>query len=223
MIPLDYFFLAFILLLVIALLVSWDSIVNIVSYEFILTPNKRANSGSIVLLRSLLISSTFYLIGLVLYNLLGIWDSTRVCSFSRHELVVQIADSIHMFGAIFGAVYLGLYSRFASQWAYLANLYNKIKETQAKTADVPQAQRFIDGWKAGFIEDAFELHLATKTSFVPTINAWLKEPQVTAELEDKNHSAYSPETVNRMKTLINKRFDTIKKELELKCKNMVVK
>ncbi len=77
--------------------------------------------------------------------------------------------------AVFGGVYLALYARFSSQWAYLASLYNQIKQTEA-TAGVNVD--VLASWKAGFIEDAENLHLACKSSFAPVIKAWGAESAV---------------------------------------------
>ncbi len=44
-----------------------------------------------------------------------------------------LLTALPTFGAIFAAVYFALYARFASQWSYLANLYNKIKEAETRS------------------------------------------------------------------------------------------
>ncbi|VDO51962.1 unnamed protein product [Brugia timori] len=98
---------------------------------------------------------------------------------------------------IFGATYAALYARFASQWGYIANLYNQIKQSEVDAAGSAQAAApatSISGtavspspsdaalvlaqWKAGFIEDALALHMASKPSIAGVIGAWFKDQYV---------------------------------------------
>lgn len=74
-----------------------------------------------------------------------------------------------------GAVYASLYARFASQWSYLAGVYNQIKAAECgqKCDRIALAE-----WKAGFIEDAEDLHLARKPVFASIIHAWVKDAEV---------------------------------------------
>jgi hypothetical protein len=137
-----------------------------VSLEFLLTRFRLPNGGGIILLRSLASAFLVYLGVLGLHNAL---DSARTWSFSWPELTAQVRETFHWYGAIFGALYAGLYARFASQWTYLANVYNQIKaaECRRECNGDPLAE-----WKAGFMEDAEELHLATKPLFASVLRAW---------------------------------------------------
>lgn len=84
-------------------------------------------------------------------------------------------------GALFGAVYAGLYARFASQWLYLANTYNQIKAAECRSES---SARPLAEWKAGFIEDADGLHLATKPLFASVIAHWAREAAVAQAYAD---------------------------------------
>jgi hypothetical protein len=62
----------------------------------------------------------------------------------------------------------------------LADVYNKIKETEVKEASNILKKESMNAnamhsWKAGFIEDAQDLHLATKSSFATIIYYWTKD------------------------------------------------
>lgn len=93
---------------------------------------------------------------------------------------------------IFGAVYAALYARFASQWTYMANLYNQIKQaevtmqpaTAGQSASVQTSPPLaaLAQWKAGFIEDALAVHMATKPSVAGVIKAWHSDPAVLQAL-----------------------------------------
>jgi hypothetical protein len=124
-----------------------------------------------------LIALQTYAVGLVLRNLL---DPARGWHFSFAELRQQMLDSFQWFGTVFAGAYVALYTRFASQWAYLASLYNQIKSAECKPAGNQQA---LAEWKAAFIEDAFELHLANKHQFKSIIREWSRDEQVNAALD----------------------------------------
>jgi hypothetical protein len=144
---------------------------------------RRANSGAVILARSLLITALFYL------PTLGVWEycapDVRL-AFDVVALKVGIRDTLPWAGAIFGAVYALLYSKFASQWTYLASLYNQIKAMEVSAACAPtsaQALAVIVSAKAGFIEDADELHLAPKSMYAAIIRVWAAEEAVKKEFE----------------------------------------
>ena len=79
----------------------------------------------------------------------------------------DIADTVPWLGAIFAGVYVALYARFASQWSYLAGVYNQIRQTLATWDPTKDNANHLNLWRAGFIEDALDLHLATKPMFGP--------------------------------------------------------
>jgi len=87
-------------------------------------------------------------------------------------------------GAFIAALYAALYARFAAQWTYLAHLYNQISQTEARNISDPKAEPVIAQWKAGFPEDAEELHLATKSLFASVLKRWGDDPQVKKSFMD---------------------------------------
>jgi len=150
----------------------WSKFVNLISGEWILSTCRRGNGGDVILLRSFLVGFVLYAFLLGLKNLI---DPNKSFSFDFVDLRKQLIETSTLFGAIFGAVYVALYTRFASQWTYLAELYNKIKEAEV---DGGANKDVIAEWKAAFLEDATELHLATKGLFVSIIHTWGKDAQV---------------------------------------------
>lgn len=142
------------------LLKYWAPIVKFVSCEWLLTSTRHPNGGDIIGLRALLTAFWIYSVIFLLKLFLDSWT--------------ELFGELKLFGAIFAATYVALYARFASQWTYLANLYNQIKATEARTArdDDEASKSIIAAWKAGFLEDAEELHLATKGVFVSVLKIW---------------------------------------------------
>ena len=110
-----------------------------------------ANNGAIIFLRSLLV--TAWLFGLALLAVSAI-DPNTTREFSLHELRSLARDHIEWLGAILAATYVGFYSRYASQWNYIATLYNQIMAT---CTSIPVSRRndnqTLHNWQAGFIED----------------------------------------------------------------------
>ena len=149
--------------------------VTFLSFEWILTTTKRPNGGDIVFLRATLVAVVVYALSIATKHGL---DPDRTSDFSGQALAAEIAASLPVFGAIFAAVYFALYARFSSQWTYLSNLYNKIKETEARTCTDDCSTNIIAAWKADFLEDADDLHLATKRVFAPLLAAWARDPAV---------------------------------------------
>jgi hypothetical protein len=116
---------------------------------------------------------------------------------ARHGL----KTSLPWCGAIFAAVYAALYTRFSSQWTYVAGLYNQIKATEAQTAvstHKDAADGVLASWKAGFIEDADDLHLALKPMFAALIKAWSQDEKVQGEF-----ATHSPGGQERLEALLS--------------------
>jgi len=164
-----------------------SSIIEIVSGEWLLTWLEMPNGGAIVLMRSLWASIAVSLFALAVENIL---DPNRSVSFGWAEFALQLSQNLRWFSAILGAVYAAFYARFASQWAYLAGLYNQIKATECqKDCNLVK----LADWKAGFIVDAEELHLANKPLFAEVIKAWRMEPGVEAAYLCMNEGAAAQE------------------------------
>jgi hypothetical protein len=149
------------------------------SGEFILTgPPRRANGSGVILCRTIIVSFILYIMALLLRAAL---DPPICMTLSMDAPRCVATNTLPWFGAIFVAVYATLYTRFSSQWTYLAGLYNQIKATEAQiavAADKSAAEDVLASWKAGFIEDAEELHLALKPMFAALIQTWSQDPMV---------------------------------------------
>ena len=138
---------------------------------------------------------------MLLYNLVDLLDGTRVWWSPSWEVAKEQAyGSAQWFVALFGAAYAGLYTRFASQWSYLAGVYNAIKaaETRAGATD-GRALIALAEWKAGFIEDADSLHLATKPTIAPIILAWGRDELVSGAFH-----RHVPGGARRLSSLIDR-------------------
>lgn len=111
------------------------------------------------------------------------------------------------------AIYTALYARFASQWAYLANLFNQIKASEIKKVDNPSE---LTAWKAGFIEDCEDLHLATKPMFATLIHVWLTDEKYGKDVIDA-FIKYAPGGKTRYLNLL-KRVETVHSRIKEKYK-----
>ncbi|SFL29496.1 hypothetical protein [Rhodanobacter glycinis] len=147
---------------------------NYLSGEFIL--DRYPNGGLAVLLRTLWITFILYFIAIAIRS--------RVAPYATWEPSITVArqlisSTIPWFGAIFAGVYAALYARFASQWSYLANLYNQIMCAQVQCdASGTTSGEAMALWQAGFIEDAEALHLARKPMFASVIVSMLGKDAV---------------------------------------------
>ena len=151
----------------------WNFLISFISAEWLL--NSRDNGGSIIALRAIIMSTIVFLLVITFLNAL---DPNKNWNPPLNEFGIQIKDKITWFGILFGSVYAALYTRFSSQWAYLANLYNMIKQSACNDQ---VSEDVLAEWKAGFIEDAEYLHLAHKENFVSIISAWGNEDKVKAK------------------------------------------
>jgi hypothetical protein len=149
------------------------------SGEWILVDWEVPNGGAVVFLRSVLVSFTVFATAIGTINVL---DPSRTFEFSFFELRLQIIEYLSWLGVIFAGAYTAFYTRFASQWSYLAELYNNIKATEVAGA---QDRKALAEWKAGFIEDAQTLHMECKSSFLSIVADWLEEPDVVKAFAEK--------------------------------------
>ena len=127
------------------------------------------NGGTVILFRTMWITAIFYGIGLVLRSIFSAcWPGA--CQFDIAGPWQNLGDTVPWLGAIFAAVWAALYARFASQWGYLAGVHNQLRQTLVtlkdlnKNLDKANADQ-LDLWKAEFVRDALDLHLATKPTF----------------------------------------------------------
>lgn len=146
-----------------------------------------ANGGTAVFWRSTGITLWVYLTGIGLHSLTA---PGAQFEFSFDQLVLEVNGSIPWLGAVFAGVYVALYSRFAAQWAYLAGVYNQLIQACVPYGDKASDQnglspvereeknKTLTVWKAAFIEDALDLHLACKPMFAFVIHDLLTEQHV---------------------------------------------
>jgi len=165
------------------------------------------NGGTAVLIRSVLISLGLYLIAIAFKSRIA---PGATWHFDLNALRVLIGETIPWFGAIFAGVYVALYSRFASQWNYMANLYNQIM--QAAVENPPHGvskESALRIWQAGFVEDAEDLHLAGKPMFASIIRSMLAKPEIRA-----NFIAHSPGGAERLARLEQRVVRSLKSSIQ---------
>jgi len=133
---------------------------------------RRANGSDIILRRALLIAAQLFLVAILMQQTL---DPGRSWRFSWAELARAMSNHVEWFGATFAAAYAALYTRFSSQWSYLAGVYNQIKAAESQTSVAPGV---IAQWRAGFIEDADDLHLVAKPIFASVVVHWARNKDV---------------------------------------------
>ncbi len=148
-----------------------DRVLAFVSGEWILEW-MISNGGNVIFLRSTWV--TIFMLLLLTASEVDFQNPFIFQLFPR-ALGTTIQKHTEWFGAIFGASYASFYARFSSQWNYLASVYNQIKQSEVNGIKDWGA---LAEWRAGFIEDALHLHLATKVSIAPIIASWSKMPEV---------------------------------------------
>lgn len=136
-----------------------------------------SNGGHVVVLRALVVGVELTSICLIVQALI---DPSRHGPMSLVGLASQLADLGSVIGAIFAGAYAAFYTRFVSQWTYLAGVYNLIK--QAESAKDCK-QEIINQWKAGYVEDAENLHLMLKPGIAPIVKAWAEDTGVQIAYE----------------------------------------
>jgi hypothetical protein len=159
-----------------------NKVMAVITGEFFL--KIMPNGGTAVLLRSSFISIYLYLLAIAIKSLTS---ECATFSFSADELRSEFNSTIPWLGVIFGGTYAALYSRFSSQWSYLADLYN-----QQLSASLTLSDEQITGvnfaiWQAAFIEDAVCMHLDTKPGFSNAILEMLQEKNIRGILEREKH------------------------------------
>jgi hypothetical protein len=145
----------------------------------------RPNGGTVIFFRTLQITAILYVIGLTLQSIL--LSCSGPCELDLSGPFQDIGNTVPWLGATFGAVYAALYARFASQWSYLAGVYNQMRQTLVNLRKLEDRDGAIHEhvllWRAGFIEDALDLHLATKGMFGPFLRRLLEQDGVRARFE----------------------------------------
>lgn len=149
----------------------FERMVDISSGQWILNQIK-ANGGHVVVLRAAWTTMVFAIVSMALVALL---DPERKGPITLVTIYRQLWDISEYLAIFLGASYLTLYARFVSQWQYLASLYNQIKQSEA--AEFANS-KVVAEWKAGYLEDAENLHLAAKNNLAPVLRAWSQDSAV---------------------------------------------
>jgi hypothetical protein len=163
-----------------------DAVVEFVSGEKLFDWLKKPNGGTIIFLRSVWVSVIIYAVALLLHTgsyAEWTWEFWKwPCHIDFRQLKKDIADTVTWLGAIFAGVYVALYARFAAQWSYLAGEYNQIRQTLVTTKEPDPDHLLL--WRAAFIEDALDLHLATKPMFARYLKRMLHDyPEIANKFD----------------------------------------
>jgi hypothetical protein len=163
------------------------TVISVLSGEFILRWLNH-NGGTAVFLRSVYVATLLFISSIALESYLV--DSATL-HFDLVMLFNCIRNRLSWFGLIFAGAYVALYARFSAQWHYLADLYNQMMATAVSHPPSSRCKKLSSGmlvsdrstnilrlWQAGFIEDADDLHLASKPMFASVIRALLERDQV---------------------------------------------
>ena len=105
-------------------------------------------------------------------------DPTTRFEFSLEQAQISIRDNMGWLGAILAVTYAGFYARYASQWNYIASLYNQIMATASTLDDTQRNAETFLNWQAAFIEDCFYLHLDRKEVFKIVIKQMLDNESI---------------------------------------------
>jgi len=166
--------------------------VDWLSGEWLLTG--RPNSGAVVFLRSLLVSAYFIIFALAFKCAV---DPDTSKDFSLYALRSVLRDHLGWIGTVFAATYVGFYSRYASQWGYLASLYNQIMATASGLPNEERENESFLNWQAGFIEDCYFLHLDRKPIFAILIKEMLSDSAIRMCFVDAAPRDVSQEVLGR--------------------------
>lgn len=179
------------------ILIHWVGVcLAYLSGEYLLIKRRYPNGGTVVFLRAAHVTVFVFIGALALFNAM---DPRRGGQFSWNEFRMQTVTHVTWIGAIFASAYALLYARFASQWTYLAGMYNEIKAAQCrKDVDLD----VIAEWNAGFIEDCDDLHLLRKMIFASTAQEWLKPNQSGRSLVLENLTKHAPGGATRCNRII---------------------
>jgi hypothetical protein len=120
--------------------------------------------------------------------------------FVPSELWHDRVAKVPWLGAIYLAVYAALYTRFSNHMSYLSNTYNLLMQTQASLED-PDDNMKIQNWKVALVEDAEDMHVATKRMFSVLCLYILNDPTL-GPLFEANTANGKERRVKLQKTLL---------------------
>jgi hypothetical protein len=179
----------------------------------------RPNGGTVIFWRALQISLLVYLPALGLYSFLSA-ECPCGCHPSWTGFEHETAHTLPWMAAMFGAVWAGLYARFASQWGYLASAHKQLRATlvslddltNLKERDIERSRQLVL-WRAEFVQDALDLHLAAKSMFGPFILRTLDDPGV-AHTFDTYTDAGAKQRRVRLQEELKNRFPEAARSVE---------
>lgn len=167
-------------------------IFNFLSGEWMFFGLRYPNGGIIVFLRGAWVTLWLLVFYLIVSRFFGL---PLDFSPSTHD---NLFDVFLKIAGIFAGVYTAFYVRFSSQWTYMAGLYNAIKAVEAAEGANLDS---IAEWKAGYIEDAIDLHLASKDGVLGVIRAWTSTSESVKE-KFLRHTPNAEEKWRRLDCLI---------------------
>lgn len=172
-----------------------SNLLYLLSGEWLL--RHRANSGGVIIARAAIVSTLTFLLAI---GVLSWLEPHSRLVFSKVVFAKLVREHLVWFGAIFGGAYAALYSRFSSQWQYLADLYNQLMQAEdarpRATLKGAERERRVLWWHA-FIADAKDLHLALKPTFAFAVLTLLEEKDIatlergTTEEDHKKFDEFS--------------------------------
>jgi len=161
-------------------------VVWIISGEWVFSERaNRENGGTMVAVRATWTAAFMFAGGLGLHEWLGPYGNDP---WTWSATVDVVRRNLGLFGTLWGAAYAAFYTRFASQWSYLAGVYNQIKVAEMRMASDDEekqapARFHLAQWKAGFLEDVEDLHLAMKPMYCSLVGVWGNDPDVRVAYE----------------------------------------
>jgi hypothetical protein len=164
------------------------------------------NGGLIIAARAAWIAAWIFAFALTLVTWLPIdGDADVSWDVAKREVV----DKIEWFAAIYAGVYAALYTRFSAQWSYLAGLYNDMMATVVANPSAIKSEPMVY-WRAGFVEDAEDLHLAMKSNLASVIRSVLMIDGVPEAFVEHTHGGKSRllRLIKRINRALGIRSDT---------------
>lgn len=151
------------------------------------------NGGTAVIVRTVQLSTLAFLLAIGVDSYL---DPKAHLAFDWAQFLATVKAHLTWFGVLFGGIYVALYSRFSSQWSYLAGLYNSLmqlecQEPRSELKDDAKLERRAMAW-AAFIDDAWTMHLAAKPSFSSAIRTLLSDERIRTVV-DRWYADHKPE------------------------------
>jgi len=174
-----------------------DSFFELASGEILL--RLLPNGGLTVFLRSLWVTAWIFAVAIGMYSCL---QPNTIWVFDASQARELSLEHFRWLGPIFAATYAAFYARYASQWSYLANLYNQIMDARYSTNETDCCEETLSDWHAAFVQDAEALHLATNPMFAPMIVELLGDDEVAKSIEGSE--LWGKERVARLKGKVEK-------------------